>query len=82
MYFLFDLKLLGVNLRITIVRGPCRFLLLFLMLIWLLKPLQLLGEGIGLSPWLTLLVIVTLVSGATVQWQFQHHKHAHDDHDE
>lgn len=47
----------------------------------LMAPLRFLAEGIGLSPLLTLLVVSMLVTGAFVNWQFNHGAH-HDDHDE
>ena len=45
------------------------------------RPLQVLGDGIGLSPALTLLVIALFATGAYVQWSFKHDHH-HDDHDD
>lgn len=47
----------------------------------LYTPLELLGELLGLSPMLALLVVSMLVTGSMVQWQFQQHAH-HDDHDD
>jgi hypothetical protein len=46
----------------------------------LIRPLQVLGDGIGLSPALTLLVVSLLAAGSYVQWTFRHYKH--DDHDD
>ena len=44
----------------------------------LTAPLQFLADGLGLSPALTLLVILMLVAGSFIQqWQFQHHGHSH-----
>ena len=48
----------------------------------LMAPLRFLSEGLGLSPLLTLLVVSMLVTGAFVNWQFNHGDHHHDDHDE
>jgi hypothetical protein len=47
----------------------------------LYKPLELLGELMGLDPLLAALVVSMLVTGSIVQWQFQQHAH-HDDHDD
>lgn len=47
----------------------------------LYKPLELLGEFMGLDPMLAVLVVSMLVTGSIVQWQFQQHSH-HGDHDD
>jgi hypothetical protein len=45
----------------------------------LYRPLEAVGEMMGLSPLLALLVISMLVTGSFVQWRFQQHHHRHDD---
>jgi len=45
----------------------------------LYAPLEALGEVMGLSPFLALLVVSMLATGSYVQWQFQHANHDHHD---
>ena len=43
--------------------------------------LQRLSSSIGLSPPLTILVLLLTLTGAVVNWNFNHHDHSDDDGD-